>query len=361
MREQRNLSIDLMKFLYSLVIMFYHFYSDRSHFISGRYAVEFFLVVAGVFFFMAYERDESSPPHKCMPNKYIYKRFMRFLPWSTTAFVSAFVIRRMVISPHTLKQLLNYLSGDIWEVLLVKMNGINNGKHLLNVPVWTLSAMFLVEIVMLGCLVCNKKVFVNIAIPVSMIVGFGFWRNADKIDLVLWKGFTTFGVIRAWLSYCCAYYCLRMSEYLGNVRFNRAGKTLLTAVEIMCHVFALLAIMYVDTRYWHWCVLLAFVIAIAIALSGHSLLNRLLGHSNGLAGAVKFLGAFSFSIYLMHYPIISYFGSIYPEIETRYTHVGQFIVVAAVCSLAHYLVTTGMIRAWRVYGPKIKRAFVEAA
>ncbi len=46
--EKRNGSIDLMKFVYAWFIVYYHFYfADHAHFISGRYAVEFFLLAAG--------------------------------------------------------------------------------------------------------------------------------------------------------------------------------------------------------------------------------------------------------------------------------------------------------------------------
>lgn len=64
--KQRNLNIDLMKFLYSWCIVFYHFYSSTGlHFVSGYYAVEFYLLAAGIFFFQAWERSENeSPPRK---------------------------------------------------------------------------------------------------------------------------------------------------------------------------------------------------------------------------------------------------------------------------------------------------------
>lgn len=349
-----NYNIDIAKLMYAWCVVLCHFYSDTYiYFGNGRFAVEFFLITAGIFFFKAWERDESAPP-----GKYLYKRYMRFLPWTTTAFIFTFVVRRVVIAGNTPRQLIENLSKDIWEVLLIKMNGINHGGMLLNWPIWTLSAMLLVEIVMIGCLYCNKKAVINIVIPVSIIVGYGYWRNISSADAVGWIGFTTFGVFRAWIVYCCAYYCLRLSELLAKIRFTVWGQVVLTAVETLCHIFAVLAISFLDSRYWQWCTTLAFFIAIAIALSGHSLWNVILSKA---AGVIKHLGALSLCTYVIHGPIVKYFEYIYPDMEVRYSRVGQYAAVVIIASVAHYLLVKWMIRAWRVYGPKIKRAFVEAA
>lgn len=352
-KSQRNLNIDLLKFVYAWMLVFYHFYSETSlHVKQGRMAVEYFLIVAGVFFFMAYERDENAPPQK-----YIFKRFLRFLPWSTVAFIFTFVLKRMIISPHTAKELVDYLSGDIWEVLLIKMNGLNNGAALLNSPAWTLSTMLLVEIIMLGCLYCNKKVFVHIVLPVTIMMGFGVWRHIDSADVNVWTGYTTFGMIRTWLSYGCAYYCLQITQYLQTVRFNFAGKALLTVIETLCHALAVWVMLNRDSRNWQWCVMLAFVIAVPIAMSGHSLWNDLL---HKLSWLIKFLGAYSLSIYLIHRPISRWFEHIYPSTDELYTHVWEYIIAVIVGALVYYFITTGLIRFWRTYGAKIKGIFVES-
>lgn len=351
---QRNLSIDLMKFLYAWCVIFYHYYSSTHlHFKNGRYAVEFFLLAAGVFFFRAWERDEQTPPQR-----YIFKRFFRFLPWTTTAFIFTFIVRRIVIAHNTPRQLIDYLSKDIWEILLVKMNGLNNGAGLLNSPAWTISTMFLVEIVMLGCLFCNKKVTINVLIPLSLIIGFGFWRNTDKAAVENWVGFTTFGMIRTWLVYSCAYYCMKLADYMRRVRFNWRGRAVLTTIESLCHLFVLMAMLFVDTRYWQWCTLLAFMIAVSIALSGHSLWEVVLER---FSGAIRFLGAFSMSIYLTHRPLSRYFEYIYKDNDALYAHVGQYVVAAIFVALLHYWITTGMIRFWRANSAKIKALFIEAA
>ena len=59
-RTSRNYSIDLLKFLFSWVIVFFHFYGDtHKHFIGGWFAVEFFLITASVLFFQKFERESE--------------------------------------------------------------------------------------------------------------------------------------------------------------------------------------------------------------------------------------------------------------------------------------------------------------
>lgn len=72
--KKRNYTIDLMKFGMAIIVAYYHFYLATSkHFIGGGFAVEFFLLTAGVFFFAKLERETEQ--HKTLPledNIYIY-------------------------------------------------------------------------------------------------------------------------------------------------------------------------------------------------------------------------------------------------------------------------------------------------
>ncbi len=351
--SRRNVMIDLGKFVYIWVIVFYHIYRDtESHFISGRFGVEFFLLAAGVFFFRGLERNLADPP------RYIGRRFMRFFPWSFTAFIFAFVVIRVVINGDTsLADITERLSSDIWEALLVKMNGINNGKSFLNTPAWTLSSMFLVEIILIGCFFSCRKVFVNVLLPLSLMIGFGYWRVTESYDMEDWIGFTAFGTLRTWLVYGCAYYCTKLIGWLQKLDLTRLAEVLLTALETLCHIFAFTAMCYKVTRCWQWCTLLAFFTAIAIEMSGHSLWNRALRR---LSRPIGWLSSFSLSIYLMHRPVTRYFEHLYPDTEVYYAHLLPMLAVIILCSLAQYFLVTGGMKLWRKNAKKIKALFVRS-
>lgn len=349
-RRPRNVMIDIWKFVYAWFIVFYHIYKSTGlHFAGGYYAVEFYLLAAGVFFFSRLEKDLEDTP------RYIGRRFMRFFPWSFTAFIFAFVVIRIVIDGNVSPgRLIKYLSGDIWEILLVNMSGLNGGAYPVNGPAWTLSSMFLVEIIMIGCF-RYKKAFVNIVLPLTLMVGFGYWRAAPSATIPNWIGFTTFGTFRAWVVYGCAYYCLQLSKHLRDKPFTRLGKSALTALETFCHAFAIVAMLTTKSRNFQWCTLLAFLVAIAISMSGHSLWNVWLAKS---APASRFLGAFSLSLYLMHRPVEQYFAKLYPDNGVRYAHLLPILAAIILCALAQYLLVTGLIWLWRKNADKIKALFI---
>lgn len=74
--QHRNLEIDLLKFLYSWVIVFYHFFQEGAgsegprYFIGGYYGVEFYLLTAGAFLFLTYERQKERQSVR-MPYQYL--------------------------------------------------------------------------------------------------------------------------------------------------------------------------------------------------------------------------------------------------------------------------------------------------
>lgn len=68
----RNGAVDIYKFIFSWVIAFFHFYfNGREHFPMGMLGVEFFVMVAGVYFFMKWDRDKQKYQD--------FKRFVRGL------------------------------------------------------------------------------------------------------------------------------------------------------------------------------------------------------------------------------------------------------------------------------------------
>lgn len=351
----RNVTIDLWKFVYAWFVVFYHIYkATGSHFISGRFGVEFFLLTAGVFFFRGLESRPDTTP-----GRHIGRRFMRFFPWNLTAFIFAFLVIRVVIGGNTAPgQIANHMSSDIWEALLVKMNGMNDGKGFLNSPAWTLSSMFLVETVLVCCYCSFRKPLVNVILPVSLIIGFGYWRMTKTGAVEDWIGFTTFGVLRTWLVYGCGYYCLKLSQRLAGTDLTRLAKLLLTALETLCHAGAIWVMLNRNSRYWQWCVLLAFFAAVAVEMSGQSLWTPLLQRFSRITG---FLSSLSLSVYLMHRPVTRYFETLYPEPDAYYAHLLPLLAAIAVCSLAQYFLLTGLIRLWRKNRDKIRALFIQSA
>lgn len=106
--------------------------------VGGGVGVEFFVMAAGLFFFKKLER-ETAAPEGMDSIAYIKKRFVRFFPYTTAGLLLAFLVKRVWL--YTLEggtltgvQLYKWFSRDIWDYLLVSMNGLNAGKSMLYCP-----------------------------------------------------------------------------------------------------------------------------------------------------------------------------------------------------------------------------------
>lgn len=68
---QRNGFIDVLKFLFSIVIVIFHYYSPKYSYLGMGYtAVEFFMITSGIFFL------EQIPAKKATPLR-VYKNIFK--------------------------------------------------------------------------------------------------------------------------------------------------------------------------------------------------------------------------------------------------------------------------------------------
>jgi peptidoglycan/LPS O-acetylase OafA/YrhL len=336
----KNLDIHFFKFYYAWIIVLFHLGSSTAISCDGGfYAVEFFLLTAGVFFFLGYEK-QCAKSRLDTPGQYLKKRFFRLFPWGATALLAAVVIQRFVIDRVTSPvALMDYFSSDIWELLLVKWNGINDNTQLLNGPAWTLSSMCIVGFLLWGCLYYYNERFLNLFMPLTLLVGYGFWRHIDAANTELWIGFTTFGTLRTWLVMCLGFYCLTLAQKLSAVPLNRGGKTLLTVVEICIHVFVTYVMLHRSTRYYQWLVTLLFLVAIAIAQSQKSYLPQWMNRFR----VFDFLGELSMSVYLMHVPVILLFRWRFDVSSWSYKQLLPVFAAILLAAVVHYYATKYLI------------------
>lgn len=249
--------------------------------------------------------------------------------------LTAFVDRITGEPINTVTEWAKYFSSGVWEIVMVKWNGINDNMQLVNSPAWTLSALLIVGALIWTLMYYYKAHFLHIIMPLSLVIGFGYWMQIPSANVELWIGFTTFGTFRTWLVMCLSYYCIPLSQRLAKSPFNRTGKLLLTAAEIMCHFFSLLGIFFTEQRYAQWLVMVAFMCSISIALSGHSYLEDLLSRGK----LVDILGELSMSVYLVHKAVILIFKNVADISKWNYIQIIPMIIVIFILAAIHLNLT----------------------
>ncbi len=355
--KSKNLDVQLFKFLYSCIIVIYHLVpSTRIECPGGYYGVEYFLLTSGLFLFLSY--DKKAGTNTLMtPVQFFSKRFWRFLPYSLTAFVLTVLVCRLYIDRVTsVSEWLVHLPSDLLEIIMVKGTGVNNNAMLINAPAWTISSILIIGTLFWILLYYYRDVFIRVILPFSLILGFGYWAHLPSADTEVWVGFTTFGTFRTWLVFGLSYYCMLLGKKMASIPFNRKGKWALTIVEILTHVVALYYIFLHAQRPTQWVLTSLFMVSIAIAVSGHSYLAYIL---NKIA-VVDILGEISFSIYLVHYPVIRVFRHLHAIDEWGYKRLCLIGIAVITVSLIHYYGTKLLVKGWRAISARVKKACIAA-
>ena len=355
MPASMNNDIALFKFIYCWYIVFYHFFqAEDGLFIGGYYGVEFYVLVAGIFFFRAYERQAESGS-LMTPGEYFKKRFSRLFPWAFTAFLFTLLLVRRTFFLHgfSFETLLDFFSDDIWEILLLKWNGMNIGNSLmLNVPAWTMSSLLLVGFFLWCVLYYHHREYLGFIMPVSLLIGYGFWRHLPEAYAGTWVGFTTVGTLRTYLAMCMGYYSLQLSKKLADIPFNDLGSFLLSIVELIGHGFLIFAMLNRDTRNYQWLCTLVIFLVCAIALSGKSTLCRVLNRSR----FIPYLQKLSLSVYLVHFGTFELYHLAFGESKSA-LHLAALVGMIIVVSVCHKLITEQIIalhtRLWPRFLAKI--------
>lgn len=362
-------SVDIYKFFFSWVICLYHFYnavSPNPYFPMGEIVVELFVLISGVFLYMGWERKKAAICGEdtflhgigISPYEYLKHRFLRFLPYSTTGFAFAFGVRGWLYAQGgesvTARRILTWLSDDIWEILMIKMNGMNNNSALLNVPAWTISAMLIAEFVVFALLVNHEKLFTTFVCPCVILIGYGYWRHIPKGNHEIWIGFTTFGLLRVFVLVCLSWYCWRLVLRLRAVRFTPVGIAFLTVSEVSLYLGALALLMNFDSRNFRWVITLMFLLAVAISVSGASFTKKIFP-----AGKVsRALGELSMGIYLTHYPIMRVYKHIWPQPYDMFSHKFSFIAVVFAAAVVFCVVSRCLATGGGCAVKGFKRAFI---
>ena len=97
-------TVDVCKAVFALLICLYHFFnvvSPNPYLPLGDVMVELYVLIAGVFFFMSWEKKKAAGSgYTDSPYPYLKHRFGRFLPYSAVGFALAAAVDGLVSGQH---------------------------------------------------------------------------------------------------------------------------------------------------------------------------------------------------------------------------------------------------------------------
>lgn len=279
----KNGKIELMRFLFSIAIVFYH---GQRHFMSidnstmhlaffarGYIGVEFFFLVTG--FLMAssvYKRIQREPLAKNIGEEtfgFTLRKIKGIFPYHIVSFVILF-ITEMVIKHFSVRTMVKQFLDMIPGILLIQKAGFDYSN--LNRVEWYISCMIFSLMILYP--ICRKyySMFVHVFAPVGglFILGYlaqtyGTFTGINKWDTIIFVC-----MLRAIAEISFGAVVFEMSRKLGKKEFTKYGRGCITALECVCYIILIIFIMStIKTKYEIYAVFVMMV-AIAISFSGKS-------------------------------------------------------------------------------------------
>ncbi len=341
---KRNGKIDLLRFIFAIVIMLHHlgmrtdlFDALGLHFQvvsqrGGGFAVVFFFLVSGALLAKSTDKIVDSADIPKVTTQYLWKKYKYFMTWYIPAFILNFVwdCMRESISGGIKHSLYN-ISG----FFMMQYIGLNGGELYPNgfyVPAsWYLSALMICSLVLFPLILWKREIFIRIIAPLTSIASLYVllnYKNRFRIASGLWYP------LAVMCAGCIAY---ELAKNIKNTEeIYRHGITLRIAEAAIY----LLTIVYISSDLqieFEYPMFMLLTIAVAISFSGGTD-DSLLSHK-----IFSFLGRASFPLYLFHEAI----SLIYIELLNKHginhgylSHIILYILCIVIAFLAQYVYDT---------------------
>lgn len=295
--KARNGKMDLLKFIFSVVIVLHHGKNvvgeqNRLFLIGGSFAVEFFFIVSG------YLLMSSISKIKTVPNalgtetrRFIVKKYKSFCPEILVAYAIACVFYSIV----NREQIMDLFLVTVFEGTLLRMTGIHIVS--INAAVWYVSSMLLCMMIIYPLIRKYPDMAVNVILPLSALLLLGYFCGNMRSPRTPteWMGWTYRGNLRAFSELSIGVCCYKICDWVKQINFTKLGKWLLTVVEYVCYFVLLYYMYYFNATRRDYFFIVVYAIAIIITFSEQTvdagIFDKKLCYS---------LGKYSFSVFLSH-------------------------------------------------------------
>lgn len=334
-RLNRN-ALDFLKFVFAVLIVLFHSrmmtnYQENMIIINGRVGVEFFFIVSGCL--MCASAARSTEENIGIDTWYFMKKKVaRLMPNFIIAYGLAFIVYHYNAGISDWNQIGINAVKSLPELLLIKNSGIRFASY--NGPTWYISAMLLNMLVLYPLTRKFKDSFYIIALVLMLFILGGFFQTYGTLsDLEDWNGWMLKGTIRGTAGLCAGSLCYKTGTALSKNKWTVLGKSIFMLVEWGCYITTMILCCKYSSSRVDYLIFLLFMIGVTITYSNISF-DEIVFRS----GIFRWLGSFSFSLYLGHSSWREFTSNIYPQ-EWGFRRRLVIYLVAAVWSglFIHYL------------------------
>ena len=295
MQAKRNGYIDIIKFLFAIIIAEFHL--GTGVFPGGRLAVEGFFMISGFLMMKSIEKSDESEGVGKSTVKFLFNKYKGlFFPLLFSALISYFVYSYTL--DYNFGEMLKKGMLLFFEIIPLNTAGFK-GTYVVGIS-WYLSSMFIALAILYPLTKKFKTGFTLVACPLIAALGYGI-LSAKYGDLAVGTSYIEntllqTGIIRALAG--CALGCLIyvINKKLQEKEFTVFAKTVFTVLELLGFALAFYLMHYLPKSRYDY--LLVFVIfgLLIIGISGISYTSYLWNPK-----WTRFFGTASTLIVLNHY------------------------------------------------------------
>ena len=318
MTKKRIVTLDIIKFICSILIVFHHFQQitgavfESINFKGGKfsfaYVVELFFMISGFFCAYTYKDEESF-------TSYFLRKIKRYYPMAILSIIVIVFIEGI-----------NYLlfgtpiktdGLGIWTIFssltLIFPQGITVLEGLgINNPLWYLGVLNLCYILFYFL---NKKINEDKILKYILVVFLMLGFRTHEINIPFFTPMTIRGYIPFFIGIVLCY------AYTNNEKIVSSNKTLIAMIVFLLLILFLFKFNYYvfcDNMYGILCfIIYPILLLIMLSLDRHIKFNKLF----------DILGKMSFEVYIWHFPIINILITLQrlSLVEYKYSYVYMFL------------------------------------
>lgn len=359
--KTRNNAVEFWRFLFTVAIAFGHYNSfawtsipKEEWIMSGGRVLGLFLFLSGYFMMASYKRKkekgvfEGESPAKAAW-KYTGKRWLGLYPAMLGGVTLAFIVRNWIA--HTpLSKIPSLLAGSLFEffgLFQLGLVGYNEQKTtadlltymdggglspLWNGPLWYISAILIVSVIIYYVLVKNEDFFIAVFCPVLIIGSYGFsvlnQGGAFPRTTTGWLGFPN-NLLRVAAGICVGCLMYYVVEYFKKKKFTKGMTITFTVLNVLLSAFFIYTIW--NGIKWSEFAHNAFIIPFTIILLVQKdYLSNIL--NNEVSGV---LGKLSLYYYCCHIVLVFLLPYLFPSMS--------YHVMAVIFVLACFIVASFMM------------------
>ncbi len=268
----------------------YHVYAENYPFRYGWIFVEFFFILTGYFTMCHFSHSkEMVYEERCKKSiQYTFYKFRSYLSFVWCAVILEYFIRFLDIALRDTIDIIQLVNSFVDMPLEMLLIGSSYTTPKL-VPLWYLSAMFIIFPVFCLLVQCCNQYFLTIVSAIIPLLFYGMVGVGDnwKFPLNLFRCFSCMllGVL-----------IFQANSHILEKIYDFIGERILAMIQILCVVLPVVAC-YSGAQYVLRLIILCFIIGIAITTSGRSSLNSL------QSKFMSYCGVITMPIYLFHWVV----------------------------------------------------------